>query len=157
MVKPTDLKTMKVPELLSLYAELMEELRDREIIRTGNNPVADYAEKVAVDRLHLRRAGKEEKGYDASDSEGTRYQIKGRRITKHNKSRQLSVIRSLDEKPFDYLIAVIFDEAFNVIEMWKIPYDFVREHKGWSKRLQGHIFHAKRDVLASDKRVERVV
>ena len=156
MAKPTNLKTMNDSELLGLYAELMEELRSRDVIRTGNNPVADYAEKVAVDRLHLRRAGKEEKGYDALDTKGARYQIKGRRITRHNSSRQLSVIRGLDEKPFDYMIAVIFDEVFNVKEMWKIPYEFVKEHSKWSKRQQGHVFHAKPDVLTSDKRVERV-
>lgn len=157
MVKLTSLKTMQDSELLRLYAELMEELRNREIIRTGNNPVADYAEKLAVKHLRLRRIGKEEKGYDALDSEGTRYQIKGRRITRHNKSRQLSVIRNLDEKLFDYMIAVIFDEVFNAKEIWKIPYEFVKEHSKWSKQQNGYILHARPDVLTSDKRVKRVL
>jgi hypothetical protein len=40
----------KVHELLQLYCDLMEELRERQLVRTNNNPVADYAEKVAIER-----------------------------------------------------------------------------------------------------------
>ena len=150
------LKSLSELGLLQLYAELMEELRDRGIIRSGNNPVADYAEKVAVERLGLNRAGKEEKGYDALDKKGKKYQIKGRRITRHNKSRQLSVIRNLDGKLFDFLIAVIFDEAFNILEIWEIPYEFVKEHSRFSEHQNGHIFYAKPEILTLREGVKRI-
>ena len=101
MVDESNLRILDKQTLLRLYSELMEELRSRELIRSSNNPVADYAEKVAVGRLRLIRASKEERGYDALDKQKRRYQIKGRRITRHNKSRQLGVIRNLDEKLFD--------------------------------------------------------
>ena len=128
MITSEDLHSMKDPELLKLYAELMGELRRREVIRTSNNPVADYAEKIVVDRLKLKRASKEAKGYDATDQEKKKYQIKGRRITNYNKSRQLSVIRNLRNDLFDYIVAVIFDEVFNVLEMWKIPRSVVERY-----------------------------
>ena len=143
-------------ELLAAYSELMEELRQRNIIRTSNNPVADYAEKVAVERLRLQQVGKEEKGFDAVDARSYRYQIKGRRITRHNPSRQLSVIRNLGDRLFDYLVAVIFDESFQVKEIWKIPYEFVREHSRHSAHQNGHIFYAKPDILAPGKGVKRI-
>ena len=143
-------------ELLQSYARLMEELQSRQLIRTSNNPVADYAEKVAVEYLGLRREGKEVKGYDATDNRANKYQIKGRRITKHNPSRQLSVIRNLDDKLFDFLIAVIFDEDFNVTEIWKVPHRFVREHTNWSEHQNGHIFYANPNVLSAGKGVERI-
>jgi len=143
-------------ELLAAYSELMEELRQRNIIRTSNNPVADYAEKVAAERLSLTQVGKEEKGFDAVDAQGYRYQIKGRRITKHNSSRQLSVIRNLSQRLFDYLIAVIFDESFKVKEIWKIPYEFVKEHSRFSEHQNGHIFYAKPEILAPGKGVKRI-
>jgi hypothetical protein len=143
-------------ELLAAYSELMEELRQRNIVRTSNNPVADYAERVAVGRMHLTQAGKEEKGFDASDAQGYRYQIKGRRITKHNLSRQLSVIRNLSERPFDYLVAVIFDESFKVKEIWRIPYEFVKEHSRHSLYQNGHIFYAKPEILTRGEGVKRV-
>ena len=123
-----DFKNMSDQKLLQLYSQLMEELRNRDIVRSSNNPVADCAEKVAVERLGLIRGGKEERGYDAMDSEKKRYQIKGRRITRHNSSRQLGVIRNIEERLFDYLIAVIFNEDFTLSEIWKIPYLFIKEN-----------------------------
>lgn len=143
-------------ELLTAYSELMEELRQRNIVRTSNNPVADYAEKVAVERLRLKQVGKEEKGFDALDVQGYRYQIKGRRITKHNSSRQLSVIRNLGDRLFDYLVAVIFDESFKVKEIWTIPYEFVKEYSRHSAHQNGHIFHAKPEILTLGKGVKRI-
>ena len=151
------LESMKDLELLGLYAELIEELRQREVLQTSNNPVADYAEKVAVSVMKLRRSGKEERGYDARDTNGKRYQIKGRRITRHNNSRQLGVIRNLDEKLFDFLIAVIFNEKFQVQEIWKIPYKFVKKKSNWSTHQNGNIFHAKPEVLKYGEGVKRIV
>ena len=83
MVMDSRLRSMSDSELLRLYATLMETLRDRGITRSSNNPVADYAEKRVVERLGLIRADKEARGYDAEDGKGRRYQIKGRRITRH--------------------------------------------------------------------------
>lgn len=143
-------------ELLATYSELMEELRRRQVIRTSNNPVADYAEKVAIEYLNLRGVGKEQKGFDAVDAQGRKYQIKGRRLTRHNSSRQLSVIRNLKERLFDYLIAVIFDEAFGIQEIWKIPHEFVAENSTFSELQNGHIFFAEPDVLAANKGVMRI-
>lgn len=150
------LKAISDSGLLKLYGELMEELRDRQLTRSSNNPVADYAEKVAVDQLKLKRAGKEERGYDAMDGKGRKYQIKGRRITRHNKSRQLGVIRNLDEKLFDYLVAVIFNEGFEILEMWKVPYQFVKESAKWSELQNGYILQAKQEILTTGKGVERI-
>ena len=149
------LKQMKADDLLKLYAELMEELRKQELIRTSNNPVADYAEKVAVAKLKLNRASKEERGYDATDTKGRKYQIKGRRTTRHNRSRQLGVIRNLDQKLFNYLVAVIFNEQFEIEEIWKIPHAFVKKHGRWSDHQNGYIFHAKPNILSSYKHVQR--
>ena len=143
-------------DLLTLYAELMEHLRDRGLIRSSNNPVADYAERVAVERMKLKRAGKEERGFDATDRGRNKYQVKGRRLTRHNQSRQLGVIRNLDEHLFDYLVAVIFGEHFEVLEIWSVPYNFVREHARWSKQQNGHILQARQELFMSDKRVKRM-
>jgi len=133
----------------------MEELRERQLIRTSNNPVADYAEVIAVKYLDLSRADKEEKGYDALDVKNRRYQIKGRRITRHNTSRQLGVIRNLDEKLFDYLVAVIFNEDFSINEIWKVPYQFIKENSHFSELQNGHIFIANpekmSDIIGAEK------
>ena len=87
-------------ELLKLYCDIMEELRQRNIIRSSNNPVSDYAEKVVSEKMNLTLQKGSNKGYDAIDQKtGLRFQIKTRRLTRHNKSRQLGVIRNLSQKP----------------------------------------------------------
>jgi hypothetical protein len=156
VIMPNKLKNMDEQRLLKLYSELMEELRDRELIRSSNNPVADYAEKIAVEYMRLTRVGKEERGYDAIDESRRKYQIKGRRVTRHNSSRQLSVIRDLDKRLFDYLVAVIFNEDFSANEIWNVPYRFVKENSRFSKHQNGHIFIANTELLSPGRGVERV-
>ena len=48
------------------------------------------------------------------DAVGKRYQIKARKLTTHNTSRQLGAIRELEKGHFDYLAAVLFSERFEV-------------------------------------------
>ncbi len=156
MVRLQQLSKMEDQELLKLFSTLMEELRGRELVRSSNNPVADFAERTAAEHMNLNRLSKEERGYDAIDANGKKYQIKGRRVTKHNTSRQLGVIRNLEEKLFDYLVAVIFNEDFSVNEIWKIPYRFVKEHSRFSKHQNGHILIARSASLEAGKGVERV-
>lgn len=143
-------------ELLKLYSELLEELRVRGLTRTNNNPVADYAEKVVINRLDLKQVRKEAKGYDAIDGQDRKYQIKGRRITQHNASRQLGVIRNLQDNLFDFLIAVVFDEAFNLSEVWKIPHSVITNYAKWSRQQNGYVLHL-RGKLLLDRRVERIL
>ncbi len=50
-----------------------------------------------------------------------RYQIKGRRITRDNPSRQLSALRDLAKDNFDFLAGVLFAEDFGVIRAAIIP------------------------------------
>ncbi|AZK59093.1 hypothetical protein [Candidatus Desulforudis audaxviator] len=69
-VKVNDLSKLKTSELLVLYSEIIEELRRRKAVRSNNNPVADYAENLAVKALSLKRAPLSTKGFDAKDKEG---------------------------------------------------------------------------------------
>ncbi len=136
-------------ELARLWAEVMIELRARDLVRSANNPVADFAERIAADHLGLTLVdNKSAKGYDAVDSAGRRYQIKGRRITPQNQSRQLSAIRDLADRQFDFLVAVIFDQWLQLIELWKIPHHLVEPHARYSNHVRAHLLNAKGPILA---------
>jgi hypothetical protein len=139
-------------DLLLAYVAVMAELRRRGVIRSSNNPVADYAEGLFARSLNLRLAGRSAAGYDAVDSAGLKYQIKGRRVTPENPSTQLSHIRCLESRPFDVLAAVIFDATFSVDYAALIPPEVVLEQARFSAHANAHIFLFKRDVL-SDPRV----
>lgn len=141
-MREVDLKQANTRELLSLFAKVLEELRERQVVRSGNNPVADYSESLVVRALGLRRLGGSNKGCDAvNDGDGTRYEIKGRRITKHNPSTQLSVIRELDSCHFNYLVGVLFDEDFSVSRACCVPWDVVHECAVHRNHVNGWIMH----------------
>jgi hypothetical protein len=121
------LRDMNDAELAKTWARCMRMLRVRDLVRTANTPVGDYAERVCCDLFGLERKGFSEKSVDAVDAEGVRYQIKGRRLTPENRSRQLSAIRDIEQEPFDVLLAVFFNEDLDVQEIWSIPCEVVKE------------------------------
>jgi hypothetical protein len=120
-----DVRAATVQELLAAYAAILDELRQREIVRSSNSPVCDYAELLFCVAFGWNRERNSSAGYDATDKKGIRYQIKARRLTRHNRSRQLSAIRRIDSAPFDQLAGVLFDEAFQVIRAGIMPLSVV--------------------------------
>lgn len=139
-------------ELLLAYASLMEELRLRGIVRSSNNPIADFTEFLVARALCLTLEGTSAAGYDAIDASGVRYQIKGRRPTPHNKSVQLGIMRNLSSRPFDVLAAVIYSPTFSVSYAGLIPIEVVSELGHHSNHSNGQVFHFRRGVL-NDPRV----
>jgi hypothetical protein len=121
------LHDMNDDELARAWARCVRMLRVRNLVRTANTPVGDYAERACCDRFGLERKGFSEKSVDAVDAKGVRYQIKGRRLTPENPSRQLGAIRDIEQRPFDVLLAVFFNEDLDLQEIWSIPYEVVKE------------------------------
>lgn len=132
----TSLKERPVAELLALHVAALKELRARRVLRTENNPTGDLAEY-----LFCAAYGWEHepgKALDATDADGKRYQIKGRRLARRHPSRQLSAIRDLDG--FDILAAVLFDENYRVVRAALIPVGVVRDHSKYAKHTNSHTF-----------------
>jgi hypothetical protein len=140
MTSSPDIHELPIPKLLSLYSQIVEELRGRGVTRSSNNPVADYAEHLCAKALSLERAPNSAKGFDATDARGARYQIKGRRVTRHNASRQVGVLRELNESPFEYLAGVLFHEDFRVWKACLVPVAEVRAHSQFIKRTNSWRF-----------------
>ena len=129
-----------IRELLTLHAEVMEELRRREVVRTSNSPVGDYAELLFSTAFGWALEGSSAAGHDATDGEGVRYQIKSRRLTSHNGSRQLSFLRRLPEKKFDYLAAVLFDAHYRVKRAIILPHEGLEARCRYSAHANGWLF-----------------
>jgi hypothetical protein len=140
------LKILRTSELLSLFALILEELRRREVVRSSNNPVADYTEWLVAKALSLEQLRGSTTGCDALDSEGRRYEIKGRRLTRHNNSTQLSVIRGLDLCHFDFLVGVLYDEHFLVSRACLIPHEVVKTTATYRKHVNGWILYLRPTV-----------
>jgi hypothetical protein len=133
-------------ELLELYADVLDELQLRGVTHSTNNPVANYSEKLAKETLDLKLMPESTKGYDAVDLEGKRYEIKGRRPTSKNASRQLSMLRGLDKQHFDYLVGIIFRENFEVHKGCIIPHRVVLEKSRYTNHANAWIFILNDDV-----------
>ncbi len=142
-----DLSKLTITELLATHSAVLDELRHRNVIRSKNNPTGDYAEWLVSTKLGLTLETNSAKGFDATDSQGLRYQIKGRRVTPENKSTQLSVIRNLDGKDFDFLVAVVFNANWQVHYAAKIPHQTVLLLATFRPHVNGHTMHLRPAVF----------
>jgi hypothetical protein len=142
-------------ELLKLHISIIDELKARKVVRTKNNPVGDYAEWLVSNALNLQLSNNSSSGYDGIDKNGIKYQIKGRQITPENPSRQLSAIRNLQRKRFDFLIAVIFDKDFQILDAVMIPHKVVKKYATYKEYVNAHILHLQGAILR-DSRVKNI-
>jgi hypothetical protein len=123
-----NLQSLMVAALLDLYVGISSELKRRGITRSTNNPVADLSEFLCSRGLGLQLTSKSTKGYDATDRQGLRYEIKARRLTADSPSRELSAIRAFESNSFDLLAGVLFRENFTLFKACLIPRDVVAQH-----------------------------
>ncbi|HGM5492136.1 TPA: hypothetical protein ACKP1B_003816 [Serratia fonticola] len=138
-------------ELLSLHAGVLTQLRSRGVIRTSNNPVGDYAEWLVSKALGMTLLNNSSAGVDAIDSDGMKVQIKARRVTLDNPSRQLGALRNYEAAEFDYLIAVIFDESYNILDAYKIPHAVIGDYAKHRKHVNAHIVILSGEILSNPR------
>lgn len=137
------LVNLSVTELLATHSAVLDELRSRGVLRSSNNPTGDYTEWLVAERLGLRLSKNSEKGYDATDADEGRYQIKGRKLSSANGSTQLGVIRDLDKQEFDFLIAVVFETDWLVKFAVKIPHAVIEKLAQYRPHVNGHVLHVR--------------
>jgi hypothetical protein len=126
-------------ELLTLHAMILDELRERGIVRSANGPGGDYAELLFIEAFGWTRAKNSVAGYDATDPANVRYQVKSRRIHHPTTSRQLSALRNFSDAAFDFLAAVLFNKDYSVMRAAIIPYNVIQPR--FSKHTNSSIFY----------------
>ena len=139
---------MSVTGLLATHGAIMEELRRRGVVRTSNAPTGDYAETLFAKAFGWTLATNSALGYDAVDPEGTRFQIKCRRITEPNGSRQLSALRRLPEKSFDFMAAILLDRTYGVSRAVILPHAQVESRARFIAHTNSWLFMLTDDVWA---------
>jgi hypothetical protein len=158
------LRNCTVSQLLALHASALDELREREIVRSGNGPGGDYAELLFTRAFGWTRTENSTAGYDAVDWSDRRYQIKSRRLFDQNGSRQLSALRRLPEQHFHYLAVVLFEKDYKVSKAAMIPHEtvmslarFQQHTNSWTFFLDDNVWALPgvRDVTQDLQRVAR--
>ena len=138
MNNPEEFAQMDDGEILALWARLMAEMRLREIIRNNNNPLGDFAENLVSRSLGLQIAQNQaQQGFDATDAQGGRYQIKARGTLMNTAS--FSPIRDYEKHHFDQLILVMFNSEFQPTRAAMIPYRLVEQICNWNNANNGLI------------------
>ena len=133
-------------ELFRLHVVIHNELRRRNVVRTANTPTGDYAERIFCDALKWVQAPNSQPSIDAVGLDGTRYQIKARRLHSRNKSRQLSSLRNLKDSRFDILAGLLFDEYYGIHRAALIPHHIVLQRARFSTHTNSHLFLLHDDV-----------
>lgn len=141
-----NLTSLHSADLLRLHARISHALNDRGILRSANNPTGDLAEYIFCKAFGWTQEANSQHGYDARDEAGVRYQIKGLRLHRTRKTRQLSAIRKLDEKPFDVLAGVIFGDEYEVVRAALIPQELVEPNARYATHTNAHLFHLRDSV-----------
>lgn len=101
------LTTLQTIELIELCKA---KLRENGIIRT-DNILGDYTEYLVSRNLDLTLQNASSSGFDATDSAGVRYQIKGRRKSING---SIPHIKRFENYDFDYFVLVVFNRDFSI-------------------------------------------
>lgn len=149
------LKDMEPKELMILNSKIMIELKEKQVIRTKNNPIADYCEWLVSKKFNWNLQNNSNAGFDVIDNENLRVQIKCRTLEKGKGTRQLGVIRNLDGDTFDYLIGILFNEHIEVVEAYLISKPLIKKYSRYSKHQNGHILSLKGELL-NDKELNNI-
>jgi hypothetical protein len=147
----TDFGGKSDAQLIALYGEAIGEMYKRGIVRSGNNPIADMAERIVADYFGVDPEPPNRKSYDVKTRDGKRIQVKALRRTKSTR-RGLSALRTLT---FDCVAIVIFEFNMEISELVLIPLAVVKAHMGWSKTWQAHRLSVSKKLL-SDPGVRRI-
>lgn len=99
-----DLNGLTVRELMVLDGQVIQELKNRNVVRGNNKPIGDVAEYLVWKVRGGELLSNSSKSSDVVDKTGRRIQVKARAMT--GLSGQFSTFRSFD---FDTVILVVFD------------------------------------------------
>jgi|APSaa5957512535_1039671.scaffolds.fasta_scaffold62192_3 hypothetical protein len=113
------MKPSEIKKLLLQYNDILKKLRNADVIRTSKL-VGEYGEYVTVNKLCLDLVKSGNKGYDAIDTKGKKYEIKSRKEMPYNKPNNFP-IREKQLESADFLIGVYFDVDWNLSKLYKIP------------------------------------
>ena len=143
-----DLNEMSEIELLQTHGAVIEELLCREIVKTRNNPIGDYTEWLVCNRMGWKMADKNQKGFDATDKDGKRYQIKGGR--KGDGIVPFSPIRNLEQEAFHSVIVVAFKDDYSIRFAAKIPHELVPRLANINKSVNGFVLRLNEKKIEHD-------
>ena len=138
--------------LIRCYLSARAGLKQLGVLRTERTLQGDFAEWLVAHLLDLQLSPSTvEKHVDAKDAAERTYQIKSRIVT--SMSQNTSFDFRASELAFDFLIAVFFDQSFDVLAVLRIPRDVVT---ALSHQTASTLRFRWNRACGNDSRIERV-
>lgn len=156
-----DFKEIQDDGLISLYSDLIKELKTRKIIRT-KNIIGDLGEYLAIYHYNnipgmpnLQAAPPGTQNIDAISRKGERYSIKS---TSGNLTGVFYGLSDKDskEKPtqkFEYVIIVIFKDNFILDKIIELDWDQFLIFKKWHKTMRGWNISITKKLIEESKTI----
>ena len=147
-------------ELIKIYGQWINELKQRNIIRT-KNIIGDIGEYLAIKYYtetkglpKLQAAPISTRNMDAISDKGERYSIKT------TTSNTTGVFYGLDlkneskkipDRIFEYVIIVILDEEYNLNKIIQLDWPTFLKHRHWHSRMNAWNLHVTKKLLKDSK------
>ena len=145
-----NLRELSDEELVSIYPNLISELKEREIIRT-DNVVGEIGEYLAVNQYNktpglpkLIRTAKSTKNIDAVSNKGERYSIKT--ITTST-TGVIHGVDTVENKLFEKLIIVQLDKKFTLKRIIELDWNTFFDHKRWHSTMKAYNVQVTKSLL----------
>jgi len=144
------------PYLLLLLDRITKERLEKVgVAKSKGNPVGEYAEYLVAKAFGGKRMPNAKEGHDITLEDGTKIEVKGRIF--EGRRVPLSDVKhsTIENKTFDFLVYVVFNENMTVKYAIKIPFDEFQHLASYCTPRNGPPkwrFHA-REELRNDPRV----
>jgi hypothetical protein len=137
------------------YNASREGLKKLGIIRTNRALQSDYAEWLVVNFYDLKLAPTTiNKGYDAKDDTGVRYEIKCRIVKNLYYTAFSFKEKNIKNKSFDIFYGVFFNEDLELLGIIKTSYTVVNE---LCKKNQNRLSFRWNKKISKDARIKKMI
>ena len=155
----TEIEKVSTTELIQVYAQILTELKVRNVIRT-KNLIGDMGEYLVIDHYNktsglpkLTLAPPGTKSIDAIGRDGKRYAIKSTSSTLTGVFYGLQPFGSteVNQQLFDYLIIALFGDNFNLKKIVELTWEQFLKIKRWHSTMAAWNVSVTKEVLQVGK------
>lgn len=156
-----DISSISNEKLVSLYSDIIKELKSRKIIRT-KNVLGDLAEFLAIKYYcdtpglpNLQAAPVGTQNIDAISRAGERYSIKATSgsITGAFSGLNPKGSNEPDKQKFEYVIICRFDDDFKLKAIYELDWDTFIKHKKWHATMKAWNLSLSKGLIADSKTI----
>lgn len=153
-----DIRQLDSFNLISLYGKILQELKDRKVIRT-KNLIGEIGEYLVLDFYNnakgcpkLQAAPLSTKNIDAISKDGNRYSIKCTTTNTTGVFYGLPKDRSEIVKPFfEYVIIIVLNSTYGIKQIIELDWDTFIKYKRWHSRMNAWNLIVTNKLIADSK------